>query len=81
MAGRVLCIRVCPSILLPGSLLVIGSLVFSETQRVLDGLRGPCGVVCDRAGCFEKKNFLPQKWGKWAKNGSEIGFFLVYRKI
>ena len=33
---------------------------FSGTQ---DGVRGPCGVVYDRARFFEK-NVLPPKWGK-----------------
>ena len=31
-------------------------------------------VLRDRAG-FSRKNFLPQKLGKWAKNGPKTGFF------
>ena len=37
------------SVLLSGSFLGIGSLVFSETQH---GVRDPCLVVCDMAGFF-----------------------------
>ena len=52
---------VCPSVLLG-----IGSLVFSESKH---GVRGPFGVVPDRAGILKKKiYFCPQ-------NGSIIGFF------
>ena len=36
-------------VLLSGSFLGIGCLVFSRTQN---GLRGPCGIVLDRAGFF-----------------------------
>ena len=64
---RVLWIRVCPSVfpsfhhsvLLSGSFLGIGKLVFSETQH---GVRGLCVVVRDR-GRFFKKFFVP-KMGK-----------------
>ena len=55
-------------VLLSGSFLEIGSLVFSENQH---GVRGPCLVVVDRAGFFLKKSFCPENWemGKnWAKN-------------
>ena len=58
----------CPSVLLSGSFLGIGSLVFSETQH---GVRGPCVVVRDGAR-FSEKNLFAQKVGKmgqkWAKN-------------
>ena len=50
------------------SFLGICSLVFSETQH---GVRGPCGVVRDRAGILGKNIFAPKmrKIGqKWAKN-------------
>ena len=40
------------------------------------GVRGPHGVVCGRAG-FLGKNFLPPKWGNWAKNM----IFWIYWKI
>ena len=46
---------VCPSY---GSFLEIGSLVFSGTQH---GLGDPCGIVHDRAKCFEN-NILSLKW-------------------
>ena len=62
-----------PSILLSGSFLGIGSLVFSES---LDGVRGPCGVVHDRAR-FLGINFFAPKRGKWAKNR----VFAIYWKI
>ena len=56
------------SVLLSGSFLDIGSLVFSETQR---GVRDPCVVVRGGARFFEK-NLFAQKMGKmgqkWAKN-------------
>ena len=42
------------------SFLGIDSLVFPEIQH---GVRGPFGVLHDRARFFEKK-VLPQKWGK-----------------
>ena len=38
-------------------------LVFSGTQH---GVRGPCGVVYDKARFFEN-NVLPQIWGKKTK--------------
>ena len=68
VARGVLWNRVCLSIILYGSSLRIGSLVFSELQH---GMRGPYGVVHDRDRFFEKKKkkkIVPQKWGKWAKN-------------
>ena len=40
------------SIVPSGSFLRTGTLVFPETQH---GLRGSCGVVCDRAGFLGKK--------------------------
>ena len=49
VAGRVLWIKVCPSVLLSESFPGIGSLVFSETQH---GVRGPCVAVRDRARFF-----------------------------
>ena len=58
---------VCPSVLLSGSFLRIGSLVFSETQQ---GVRGLCVVVHDGAGFFFKNFFLSQNW----ENGPKIGF-------
>ena len=58
------------SILLSGIVLGNGSLVFSETEY---DVRGPCGVLHNRARFFEKK--MPRKWGKWAKNGLKIGLF------
>ena len=30
---------------------------------------------------FPGKSFLPQKWGKWAKNGPETGFFEFTGKL
>ena len=56
------------SVLLSGSFLGIGSLVFSETQH---GVRGPCLVVRDRAGFFLKKSFCPKN----GENGPKTGFF------
>ena len=56
-----------PSLLLSGSFLGIGSLVFSETQH---DVRGPC-VVRDRVAFFEK-NIFSQKMGKM---GQKTGFF------
>ena len=73
VAGRVLWIRVRRSVFQSGSFLGIGSLVFSKTQH---SVRGPCLVVRDRAD-FLKILFLPQKWGKWAKNK----VFWIYWKI
>ena len=55
-----------PSVPMSGSFLRICSLVFSETQH---GVRGPCDLVRDRAGFFEKKNLCP-------KSGPKIRFFL-----
>ena len=68
VAGRVLLIRVRPSVfpsfslsVLPSrSFLGIGSLVLSETQY---GARGPGLVVCDNAGFFIQNLFAP-KLGK-----------------
>ena len=54
LTGRVLRIRVRPSVLLSGIFLEIGSLYFSKTQDVA---RDPCGVLRDRAEFFEKKIF------------------------
>ena len=34
-------------------------------------------VLRDRAG-FSRKNFLPQKLGKWAKKWAKNGVFLIY---
>ena len=48
------------SILLSGIFLGISLLVFSENQH---GVRGPCGVVCDKAGFLGKKIYDP-KMGK-----------------
>ena len=48
------------SVLLSGGFLGIGSLVFSGTQH---GVRGPCGVVHDRAKFFENI-ILPLKCRK-----------------
>ena len=53
------------SIVPSGSFLRTGTLVFPETQH---GLRGSCGVVCDRAG------FLGKKLAKIGENGPKIGF-------
>ena len=58
MTRRVILISL--SVLLFRSFLGIGSLVFSGTPH---GVRGPCGVVYDKAKFFEK-NVLPPKWGK-----------------
>ena len=57
----------CLSVLLSGSFFTIGSLVFSETQH---SVRGPCVVVGDRAGFFEKIFFAP----KMGKMGQKQGF-------
>ena len=67
VAGRVLWIRVRPSVFPSGSFLGIGSLVFSETQH---GVRGPCLVVRDRARFFRKNLFAP----KMGKMGQKQGF-------
>ena len=72
---RVLWIRVCPSVfpsfhhsvLLSGSFLRIGKLVFLKLSMVLEAY-----VLCVTETDF-KKIFLSQKWGKWAKN-SVFGF-------
>ena len=73
MVGRVLWIRICPSvlhlsILLSSSFLRIGSLVFSET---LFDVRGPYGDKHDRAQYFWK-NPIQAKMTKnvqeWPKN-------------
>ena len=56
-------------VLLSGSFLGIGSLAFSGTEL---GVRGPCGVVHDRAKFFENYTFAPkmgemgQKWTKYS---------------
>ena len=65
MAARVLLIRVCPSVFLSRSFLGIGSLAFPETQH---GVSSPCGVVCGRAGFFEKNIFAP----KMGENGPKM---------
>ena len=62
-------------VLLPGSFLGIGLLVFSETQH---GVRCPCVDVCNRTRLFEK-NIFPQKWGKWAKVGQKQGFLMCWK--
>ena len=68
--GGTLWIRVCPSfclsVLLSGSFLGVGSLVFSETQH---GVRDPCGVVRDRAGFFEEKKCCCKN----GENGLKMG--------
>ena len=73
VAGRVLWIRVCPSLcpsILPsGRFLGIGSLVFSDTQH---GVRGPCCAW--QSQIFWKKNFCP-------KNGQKIGVFQFIGKF
>ena len=56
-----------------GNIFEIYVLVFSET---LYGVRGLYGDNHTRARFFEKK-ILPQKWGKWAKNG----FFELFEKF
>ena len=38
------------------------------------GARNPYEVVGERTGFFGKKHFLPQKLGKWTKNGSKTRF-------
>ena len=63
-----------PSILLSGSFLGIGLLVFSENQY---GVRGPCIVAVHDSQIFQQKNVLSQKWGKWVKNR----VFWIYWKI
>ena len=45
------------SVLLFGSFLGIGYLVFSGLQH---GVRGPCGVLHDRARFFENNIFAPK---------------------
>ena len=60
-SGLSVLLSFCPSVLPSRSFLGIGSLVFLETQH---GLRGPCGVVHDRAWIFGKNFFWPPKWGK-----------------
>ena len=68
----VLWIRVCrsfhPSFHLSGCFLGIVSLVFSKFWH---DARNPYEVEPD----FPENIFLPQKSGKWAKNGSKTGFF------
>ena len=58
-----------PSVLLSGSFLGIGTLVFSETQH---GVRGPCVAVHVRARFFEKT--LP-------KNGQKIVFLNLLENL
>ena len=57
-----------------GNIFEIYVLVFSET---LYGVRGLYGYNHTRARFFEKKKNLPQKWGKWPKNG----FFELFEKF
>ena len=52
--------------LLSRRFLGIGSLVFSKFWH---GVRVPYEVVRERAGFFEEKKLLPQKWGKGQKQG------------
>ena len=61
------------SVLLCGSFLEIGPLVFSENQHVV---KGTCLVVRDRAG-FLQKSFCP----KSEENGPKTGFFEFIGKI
>ena len=62
------------SVLLFGSFLRIGSLVFSGTQH---GVRGPCRVVHDKARCFENNVLLQNE-----ENKPSLGFFECrYRKV
>ena len=53
------------SILPSGSFPEVDTSVFSGTQH---SIRGPSGVVCDKAGFFEEKICLNPKWGKLSKN-------------
>ena len=62
------------SVLVSGSFLGIGSLVFSET---LYGIRGPYGDVLNRARFFLEKSPFGKNDQKWRKNGV-LGLF---RKI
>ena len=59
-----------PSILPSGSFLVIGSLIFYESQH---GGRGSC-VVCVTEPDFLKKIFLPKNEGNGPKIGKKKGF-------
>ena len=56
----------------------IVSLVFSKFWH---GARNPYEVVGDRARFSWKKIFLPQKLGKWTKNGPKTGFLRIYWKL
>ena len=62
------------SVLLSGSFLGIGSLVFSHTQH---GARGPYDVVFDRAEFFEKKYFS----SKYGKSMTKIGQKCVFLNL
>ena len=78
VAGRVLWIRVCPSfhpsVLLSGSFLAIGSLVFSETQHVL--LKHTHVLLC-----VTEPDFLKKTCPKNGENGQNIGFLKFIGKF
>ena len=75
LTGRVLWIRVHPSVLLSWSFLGIGWLCFSKTQDVV---RSPCGVLRDGAEFFEKIIFFDQKM--W-KMGPKYGFLNLFENF
>ena len=56
-----------------GSFLGIGSLVFSETQH---GVRGPCGVVIDRAENGENEPKIVFFFFEFIGNSNHENFFL-----
>ena len=64
-------LSVLPSYRLSASFLGIGPLVFSETHH---GVRGPFGIVCDRARFFAKKSPLGKNDQKWSKLTRKLGF-------
>ena len=54
--------------------------MLSVFSKFWHGARNPYEVVHDRAG-FPGKKILPQKLGKWTKNGPKTGFFEFIEKL
>ena len=80
MAGRVPWIRVSPSIRFSVQRFSWDWLIsfFWNSARC----QRPMWCCAWQNRIFEKKKkLLPQKWGKLAKNGPRIAFFLIYWKI
>ena len=73
VAGRLLSIKVCPSIRLSFFLAVLLELAhYCSFSENLYGVRGPYGDLRDRARFFEKTP--PSKNDRMFKNGPKIGF-------